>query len=144
MRNLIAILCITFMASFSLNAQSDNAVQGPVMEFESNIVDYGTIEKDSEPYRELTFTNTGNEPLIIENAKGSCGCTVPTWPKEPIMPGESSSIKIRYTTNRIGKINKTVQIITNEGGAPHVIRVQGEVLKPEEKSTLPKKSSVIE
>lgn len=143
MKNLIAVLFISFAAALTLHAQ-DNDVQGPVMTLESDIVNYGSIDKDSDPYRELSFTNTGNEPLIIENAKGSCGCTVPTWPKEPIMPGETSSLKIRYTTNRIGKINKTIQIVTNEGGAPHVIRVQGEVLKPEEKSTLPKKSSVID
>lgn len=148
MKNLLSILCVCFISAMTLNAQNDSAqsqqADGPVMELESKVVEYGTIEKDSDPYREISFTNTGSEPLIIENAKGSCGCTVPTWPKEPVMPGESSSIKIRYSTNRIGKINKTVQITTNEGGAPHVIRVQGEVLKPTEKETLPKKSSVME
>ena len=63
--------------------------EGPVMNLESMVVDYGTIAQNSEPLRTVGFTNTGTEPLVISNARGSCGCTVPTWPKEPIMPGES-------------------------------------------------------
>jgi len=78
---------------------------GPFMEFEGQVVDYGTINQHAEPLRILKFTNKGDEPLVITNAKGSCGCTVPTWPKEPIMPGETSEIEVRYATNRIGKSN---------------------------------------
>jgi len=87
---------------------------GPFMEFESLTVDYGTIDQHSEPLRLLKFSNNGDEPLVITNAKGSCGCTVPTWPKEPIMPGESADIEIRYATNRVGPFTKTVKFTTNE------------------------------
>lgn len=113
---------------------------GAYMEFESLVVDYETIEQHSEPLRILKFTNTGDEPLVITNAKGSCGCTVPTWPKEPVMPGETSEIEIRYATNRIGKFTKTVKFTTNEAGnAPqHTIKVTGNVLKVEEDQTVPK------
>lgn len=111
---------------------------GPIMEFESMTVDYGTINKNSEPLRTLKFTNVGKEPLIIKNAKGSCGCTVPIWPKEPIMPGESSVIEVRYATNRLGKINKTIRITTNEGSDPHVLKVVGNVLDTEEEESVPK------
>jgi len=110
---------------------------GPEMSFESTDVDYGTIKQHGEPLKVLSFTNTGDEPLIIKNCKGSCGCTVPTWPKEPIMPGETSEIEVRYATNRLGKINKTIRITTNEGGNPHVIKVLGEVLKAEEEESVP-------
>lgn len=110
---------------------------GPKMQFEAMTVDYGTIDQHSEPLRVLKFTNVGKEPLIIKNAKGSCGCTVPTWPKEPIMPGETSTIEVRYATNRLGKINKNIKITTNEGPDPHVIRVVGEVLQTEEEESLP-------
>jgi len=112
---------------------------GPFMEFESTVVDYGTIDQHSEPLRLLKFTNTGDEPLVITNAKGSCGCTVPTWPKEPIMPGESSEIEIRYATNRVGKFTKTVKFSTNETvAAPqHQIKVTGNVLKVEEEEAVP-------
>ena len=107
-------------------------VNGPKMEFDAMVVDYGTIEQNSEPLRVLKFTNTGNEPLVIKNARGSCGCTVPQWPKEPIMPGEEAELEIRYATNRLGKFSKKVTITTNEPTDPHVITVKGNVLKPEE------------
>ena len=112
---------------------------GPFMEFESLTLDYGTIDQHSEPLRLLKFTNNGDEPLVITNAKGSCGCTVPTWPKEPVMPGESADIEIRYATNRLGKFTKTVKFTTNEtANAPqHVIKVTGNVLKVEEEETVP-------
>ncbi len=114
--------------------------EGPNMEFESTVVDYGTITQNSEPLRVAKFTNTGTEPLIIKGARGSCGCTVPTYPKEPIMPGESGIIEIRYATNRLGKINKTVKITTNEGSDPHVLSVVGNILKSEEDQGVPKKA----
>jgi len=112
---------------------------GAFMEFESMTVDYGTIDQHSEPLRLLKFTNTGDEPLVITNAKGSCGCTVPTWPKEPVMPGETSEIEIRYATNRLGKFTKTVKFTTNETAAApqHKIKVTGNVLKVEEEETVP-------
>ena len=107
-------------------------VDGPKMEFESLIVDYGTIKQNSDPLRVITFTNTGNEPLVIKNARGSCGCTVPTWPKEPVMPGDKSQLEIRYATNRLGKFSKKVTLTTNAAGAPVVLTVKGNVLKEEE------------
>ena len=137
-------------------AQNDKAVETApatsttkaVMTFEDGksdtSVDYGTIKQNSEPLRVVKFTNTGTEPLIIKNARGSCGCTVPTWPKEPILPGETSQIEIRYATNRIGKINKRVTITTNED-KKHIIKVLGNVLKGDAEKSAPKKApSVID
>ena len=95
MKNLFAFALIFLLGTFSAVAQEDGQneiVDGPKMTFESTTVDYGTIDKDSDPIRYAKFTNTGTEPLIIKHAKGSCGCTVPTVPKEPIMPGESGEI----------------------------------------------------
>ena len=144
------ILLSFLLAAFSMAvvAQSTEPVKiekvehvkkegGPIMTLESNTVDYGTIKQHGEPLRKVKFTNTGDEPLVIKNARGSCGCTVPTWPKEPIMPGAEAEIEIRYATNRLGKINKTVKITTNEGGDPHVIKVVGKILKPEEEESVP-------
>ncbi|WP_235296187.1 DUF1573 domain-containing protein [Portibacter marinus] len=111
--------------------------EGPQMVFEKMVVDYGVIEQHSEPLRKLTFVNKGTEPLVITNARGSCGCTVPTYAKEPIMPGESSEIEVRYATNRLGKFSKKVTITTNEGGEPHVINVTGEVYAKEKEEGVP-------
>lgn len=117
---------------------------GPIMTFENDKkeCDFGEIEQNSDRDRYVKFTNTGTEPLLITNARGSCGCTVPAPPKHPIMPGETEKIKITYATNRLGKINKTVTITTNEGGKPHQIRVVGFVKKKEE-ALPPAKKSVI-
>ncbi len=114
------------------------AKSGPIMTFEAMDVDYGTIEQNSEPLRKLKFENTGTEPLVIKNARGSCGCTVPIWPKEPILPGETEYLEIRYATNRKGPFSKTVTLTTNEVGTkPHVIKVHGKVLVEEEKEAVP-------
>jgi len=129
---------LSFAASISFaQVQSTTPVikttDGTAMELSSTTIDFGTIEQDSDPFRTITFTNTGNEPLIIKNAKGSCGCTVPTYEKAPILPGETSEIKIRYATNRLGKINKTVTLYTNEGkDVKRVLKVVGLVNKKAE------------
>jgi len=120
-----------------IDKEAAKSTDGPIMNFEKMDVDYGTIEQNAEPLRVLKFTNTGTEPLVIKNARGSCGCTVPTWPKEPIMPGEESTIEVRYATNRLGAINKKITITTNEDAEPHVIKVLGTVLKPEDDSGVP-------
>jgi Protein of unknown function (DUF1573) len=89
-------------------------IGGPVMTFEKSEIDYGTITQGADPLRRFKFKNTGTEPLIIKNARGSCGCTVPSYKKEPIAPGESSEIEVRYDTQRIGDFQKSVTIETNE------------------------------
>ncbi|MCB0663291.1 MAG: DUF1573 domain-containing protein, partial [Saprospiraceae bacterium] len=77
----------------------------------------------------------------IKNAKGSCGCTVPTWPREPIMPGESSAIEVRYDTNRVGPFTKRVTLTTNENGEnTRVLTIKGKVNKKEEAPGVPAKS----
>jgi len=74
---------------------------------------YGTIEKSSTGVRFFKFKNTGSAPLIISKAKGSCGCTVPSYPKEPILPGQAEYIKVKYDTKRVGAFTKYVTLTTN-------------------------------
>jgi hypothetical protein len=121
MKQLIAALALVLTALVSANAQ------GPVMTFKTTTVDYGSIAKGSDRVRNFEFTNTGNEPLIIKSAKGSCGCTVPTYPKEPIMPGETAKIEVNYDTNREGMFTKTVTITTNEATDTHTLTIKGDV-----------------
>ncbi len=140
------ILSFVFALVASSSAYSQGNGQlidsGPIMTFESSVVDYGEIAQNSEPVRKVKFTNTGTEPLVIQSARGSCGCTVPTTPKEPIMPGETSTIEIRYDTKRLGRIDKTVTIITNEGGEPHTLRVAGNVHQVQE-DNVPKPTNTL-
>ena len=122
------------------------SVNGPKMEFETSVMDYGLIEHNADGKREFVLTNTGNAPLIISNAKGSCGCTVPTWPKAPIAPGESATIGVKYATNRIGKFTKTITLTTNAPEKTKILTIKGEVKKPVEAPTAPTKpkTSVLE
>lgn len=113
-------------------------IDGPVMTFESTQVDYGDIEQHSDPLRTFHFTNTGNAPLIIKHAKGSCGCTVPTYPKEPILPNEAGVIEVRYDTKRIGPFKKSVSLTTNEEGPKKVLTIKGKVApKPKAPESVP-------
>ena len=139
MKNILTLLalclCVGFVSAQNGAPTSQPAekvsAEGPTMEFNDTVVDYGTIKQNSEPFRVFSFTNTGTEPLVIKHAKGSCGCTVPTYPKEPILPGETNEVKVRYDTKRIGKFTKTVTLTTNEEVGKRVLTIKGEVLKPE-------------
>jgi len=95
--------------------------------FEKDVHDFGTMKQHGDASTEFVFKNTGNEPLIISNAKGSCGCTVPEWPREPIQPGQSSAIKVKYDSKRLGPINKSVTITSNGSEQPKVIRIKGNI-----------------
>ena len=90
------------------------AQNGPEITFKETIHDFGTIPFKGNASHEFEFVNTGNEPLILTQAKPSCGCTVPEWPKHPILPGESSSIKVTYkNTDRSVPFNKYITVFSN-------------------------------
>ncbi len=109
---------------------------GAEMTFETEVIDYGTIPQNANGVRMFKFKNTGTAPLVISNAKGSCGCTVPSWPKAPINPGESGEIKVKYATSRTGPINKSVTVMSNASNPNTVLRIKGNVI---EKKTTPVK-----
>ncbi|RVT78622.1 DUF1573 domain-containing protein [Flavobacterium sufflavum] len=112
-------------------------VNGAGMVFENETIDYGTIAHNADGKREFVFTNNGNKPLIITNAVGSCGCTVPTYPKEPIAPGAKAVINVKYATDRVGQFTKTVTVTSNaEGQATKTLTIKGTVLPDD----APKKS----
>jgi hypothetical protein len=122
---------MTLIAVFTLTLTVAIAQKkGAVAQFKQTEVDYGKIDKGGDPLRKFTFTNVGDEPLIISNAQGSCGCTVPTYPKEPIMPGQSASIDVRYDTQRVGPFTKSVTLTTNEANQTRVLTIKGEVKTP--------------
>jgi hypothetical protein len=107
-------------------------IDGAGMVFVSETIDYGTIAHNADGKREFVFTNNGNKPLIIANTQGSCGCTVPSSPKEPIAPGAKGIISVKYATDRIGAFTKTVTVTSNaEGQATKVLTIKGTVLRDE-------------
>ncbi len=122
--------------AFGITLQAQN------ISFEKKVHDYGTIEYKSDGTYEFVFTNTGDKPLIITTCKGSCGCTVPKWPKEPIQPGESKAIKVKYATNRVGPFTKTVTVNSNSIDQPKVtLRIKGKVNPESKEVTMPLKKN---
>ena len=111
-----------------------------------NTIDYGTVSKnDDEGVRDFIFTNTGDAPLIITNVQSTCGCTVPTKPSAPIMPGKSDKISVKYNMNP-GPIRKTITVETNaanyEGGRVS-LKIKGEVIVKQEVNPLEKKKNIL-
>ena len=130
-------LALAFLITMTSVAQQKNVApsekqntNGPVMSFETSVLDFGKIEHKSDGNRAFVLTNTGNAPLIISNAKGSCGCTVPTWSRDPLAPGQSTEIGVKYDTKRIGKFTKTITLTTNSSEKTKILTIKGEVQKP--------------
>lgn len=127
MKKTVALLAFVFISSFGF------AQNGPKIEFKAkdNTIDYGTTTKNKDNgIRTFEFTNTGNAPLIITNVLSTCGCTVPTKPEAPIMPGKTGKIDIKYNMAP-GPIRKTITVESNsvnvESGRV-ALKIKGEVV----------------
>ncbi|MFC4723475.1 DUF1573 domain-containing protein [Geojedonia litorea] len=140
MKNVMIMLFVGFL-SLGVFAQEKVAK----IEFKTDTIDYGTIEKGSDGLRVFEFTNTGNAPLIISSVKSTCGCTVPKKPEAPIMPGETGQIEVKYDTNRVNPIRKTITVISNADTPTVALKIKGVVVDSNNSSVLEKKGkSVIE
>jgi hypothetical protein len=137
------VMLILFVGLLSLGVFAQEKVAK--IEFKTDTIDYGTIEKGSDGVRVFEFTNTGNAPLIISSVKSTCGCTVPKKPEGPIMPGETGQIEVKYDTNRVNPIRKTITVISNADTPTVALKIKGEVIDSNKTSVLEKKNkSVIE
>ena len=124
MKKILVLLSLFLVSSFNGFSQSE----GPNIEFESTVVDYGEILKGSNGIRVFTFTNTGDSPLEIFKVYSSCGCTIPKKPEAPIAPGEKGEIQVKYDTNRLGPIRKTITVNSNATATPIVsLKIKGKV-----------------
>lgn len=128
-----ALICLFATMAFGVaNAQDTEKKEIPAngakisfTELEHN---YGTLQKGGNGDCEFTFTNEGNEPLILSNVKASCGCTTPSYTKKPVMPGQTGTIKVHYNTNNVGGFSKTVTVTSNAVDNPRVtLRIKGNV-----------------
>ena len=135
---LLAVFFLAAMTALSAPAfaEGDEPVavqQGPVLQFQEPAHDFGTIPFAGDGSHDFKFTNVGTEPAVIETAKGSCGCTVPNWSREPIMPGDSSVITVTYDTKRVGGFTKYVTVLYN-AEAPVRLSITGGVAAPPPKA----------
>ncbi len=132
--------CLLFTGVVNVSAQnsrqealpSTQKVEGPMFKFkDGDTFDFGEIASGPDAIHEFSFVNTGNQPLIIIDAKPSCSCTTPEWPKEPILPGATGVIKVGYHTTKAGPFNKEVYIQSNaiipSGERRYTIYIKGQV-----------------
>ena len=138
MKHLITFLFIGLI-SFSITAQEKIAK----IEFKSDTIDYGTIEKGADGVRVFEFTNTGDAPLIISKVTSTCGCTIPKKPEGPILPGATGKIEVKYDTNRVSPIRKTITVISNAETPTIALKIKGLVIAPTDQSILENKTKSI-
>ena len=137
----IFTLALIFLFNLGIYAQDKIAK----IEFESETIDYGTIEKGSDGVRVFKFKNTGNAPLIVSAVKSSCGCTVPKKPTAPILPGENGEIEVKYVTKRVNPIRKTITVTSNADTPTVALKIKGTVIDSSKSSVIgDKDKSVIE
>lgn len=127
-----ALIIIISLVALVSQAQQPFYVSSAAIDTDILVYDFGEIqqsEKGEFSFCDFEVTNIGTEPLIISKCKGSCGCTTPECDKTPIPSGESTSIKVRYDTNRLGQFSKTVTIYSNASNEPEkTLRIKGTVI----------------
>ena len=112
MKKLFTTLLLVAACSVAVQAQEEKS--GPQFKFTDIVYDFGTIPEGPQATYYFEFTNVGNEPLLIQNATASCGCTTPEVPRQPILPGQKNKIKVVYNTQgRVGPFNKEIFIQSN-------------------------------
>jgi len=125
MKTIVTFFALFFFLNLSIQAQES----GSSISFSSLVIDYGEIDKGSDGIRTFEFTNTGTQPLVIAKVYSSCGCTIPKKPDAPIAPGEKGEIQVKYDTNRVGPIRKTITVNSNAMDTPIVsLKIKGTVL----------------
>ncbi len=132
------LITIMFIGLISLTGYAQDKMAK--IEFKETTIDYGTIEKGADGLRVFEFTNTGDAPLIISNVKSTCGCTVPKKPEDPIMPGETGEIEVKYDTKRVMPIRKTITVLSNAETPTVALKIKGNVIDPAKTSVLEKKN----
>ena len=127
--------------TFQLYAQEKTAK----IEFDTTVIDYGTIEKGADGVRVFKFKNTGNAPLVVTSVKSSCGCTVPKKPEAPVLPGETGEIEVKYDTKRVNPIRKTITVTSNAETPTVALKIKGNVIDPSSANVMkPTTKSLVE
>ncbi len=120
MKTILSFVAIFFL-TLTVNAQE--------FKFEKETIDYGKIAQGSEGKRVFEFTNIGEAPLIIKDIKSTCGCTVPSKPEKPIMPGETGKIEVSYDTKRLGGFSKAITVYSNAKAERKMLKIKGFISK---------------
>ncbi len=153
-----SILVVAVLSVFAFSSCKDNAAEKvneenvataadrdakagkfPVISFEEKQYDFGTIDQGTHVEHLFKFKNTGEAPLMIVNAKSSCGCTVPEWTKEAIAPGEDGQLLVKFNGSGQNQVSKTVTLTTNTKAGQETLTIKAFVT-PKNKSAAPVKA----
>ena len=135
MKKIILTLMIAMASTFAFSQNGEGEtemVNGAVISFEEKAHNFGDqIPKGSQDVEcEFVFTNTGNEPLILSNVRANCGCTTPNWSREPVLPGKTGFIKVKYTTtHRASKFRKQVTVSSNATNGAQILTIEGTIVE---------------
>ena len=138
MKKLFLVTLLTLLTMGAVNAQEKKEAEpeamplhGAKIVFSETEHNYGTIQKGGDGNCTFSFTNTGDEPLILSNVRASCGCTTPKWTQKPVMPGKTGEIGVRYNTNNVGGFTKTITVTSNAvNNSRLVLKIKGNVVNP--------------
>ena len=134
----VFLTLVVALFGFAAQAQEQQA-DGAQINFEQKVINYGKIEKGGNGSRVFKFKNEGNEPLVLNSVRASCGCTTPKWTRERIAPGTEGEIIVKYDTNRLGNFHKTVTVQSNAASKTVVLTIKGQVMNPEVQKSTPTK-----
>lgn len=126
----LSLILIYFTSSFA-QPSANAGENGPQFKWEKTVYEFGEIAQAVPATAEYKFSNTGNEPIIITQVKKTCGCTVPTWPTAPIMPGEEATIKATYNAKSVGSFTKTITVVSNVSENSTYLQLKGTVIPAE-------------
>ena len=124
----VSLLCIMLFSCNNFAQDLDSTNELGVFHFEEEVIDYGSIAQNDNGVRTFKFTNRGRAPIVISKVKTTCGCTVPTYPRQAILPGETGTIDIKYATNRVGTFSKSITVISNADNGQKKLRIKGNVI----------------
>jgi len=123
------VTLFSFLLAFSVASAVFASAVAAAFSWSQKQHNFGKIQKGKPVVAEFKFDNSGQNPLIISNARGSCGCTGVEYPKEPIMPGASGTIKATFNAASVGAFNKTVTVESNAESGVVYLEIRGEVVE---------------
>lgn len=126
---IFGVVIVALSQSPTVVIESGNPSSMAKFKWEQTTHNFGKINQGKPVSIEFTFTNSGSTPLVISNVKGSCGCTVTKYSKEPIAPGKSGNVKATFNAAAMGAFNKSVRVTANVEGGMETLFIKGEVLK---------------
>ncbi len=134
MRRLIIPIILILLASCTPKNEKEAISAGQELYFAESTYDFGEMIEDGPGVHMIKFKNVGEDPVVINHVRSSCGCTIPSWPKSPIEPGATGEIEVKYNTALVGPFRKTVYIHSTAVNTPVKIMVKGKVLPKDNKT----------